>query len=102
MTHQTSWFDGTGVCGVQQKQAGGSFVWKRAQCVLTDMAMMSACWLPSKVHAACFRGELSEMTHKAGCVHMTTPLHATATILLYALVSSFGFMLICTFSAGAS
>ncbi len=25
MTHQASWLESTGACGVQQKQAGGSF-----------------------------------------------------------------------------
>ena len=32
MTHQTSWPESTGVCGVQQNQAGGSSVRKRAYC----------------------------------------------------------------------
>ena len=56
--------------------------------MLTDMAMTSAWWLPSEVHAACFRGDLSKMTHKVACVHMTTPLHATATTLLFASLGS--------------
>ncbi len=30
VTHQTSWLESTGVCGVQQNQAGGSSVRKRA------------------------------------------------------------------------
>ncbi len=30
MTHQTSWHESTGVCGVQQNQAGGGSVLKRA------------------------------------------------------------------------
>ena len=29
MTHQTSWLESTGVCGVQQNQAGGSSVRKK-------------------------------------------------------------------------
>ncbi len=31
MTHQASWLDGTGVCGMQQIQAGGSSVRKIAK-----------------------------------------------------------------------
>jgi len=30
VTHQTSWLESTGVCGVRQNQAGGSSVQKRA------------------------------------------------------------------------
>ncbi len=31
MTQQTSWLESTGVCGVDQNQAGGGSVQKRAQ-----------------------------------------------------------------------
>ena len=30
VTHQTSWLESTGVCGVRQNQASGSYVRKRA------------------------------------------------------------------------
>jgi len=30
VTHQTSWLESTGVCGVQQNQAGGNSARKRA------------------------------------------------------------------------
>ena len=33
VTHHTSWLESTGVCGVQQDQAGGSSVRKKASCL---------------------------------------------------------------------
>ena len=52
MTHQTSWLESTGVCGVQQNQAGGSSVRKRGtqDLTLTLLAFLEGwknCRIPS-------------------------------------------------------